>query len=163
MTWRKREIMDMAREAGIRDCTCSGEFGCLEAFAKLVREDALAQPAPVQEPIAHIPSDALEQLRPPRLILRNVPLYGYSAEGTVAVYTTPSQRTEQEPSVLIPASLAETQFERYYRQGYDAGFAAQRTWVGLTDEEAEKCRRGTWQATYQAIDALLREKNGGKA
>jgi hypothetical protein len=37
--WRKRTIMEMAREAGIRDCTCSGEFGCLEAFAKLVRED----------------------------------------------------------------------------------------------------------------------------
>ena len=30
--------MDMAREAGIRDCTCSGEFGCLEAFAKLVAQ-----------------------------------------------------------------------------------------------------------------------------
>jgi len=37
--WRKRTIVEMAREAGIRDCTCSGEFGCLEAFAKLVRED----------------------------------------------------------------------------------------------------------------------------
>ena len=37
--WRKRTIMDMAREAGIRDCTCSGAFGCLEAFAALVRED----------------------------------------------------------------------------------------------------------------------------
>ena len=36
--WRKRTIMDMAREAGIRDCTCSGEFGCLEAFAKLVAQ-----------------------------------------------------------------------------------------------------------------------------
>jgi hypothetical protein len=30
------EIIDMARKAGIRDCTCSGEFGCLKAFAKLV-------------------------------------------------------------------------------------------------------------------------------
>ena len=50
MTWRKREIMDMAREAGIRDCTCSGEFGCLEAFAKLAREDALEQPV-VEEPV----------------------------------------------------------------------------------------------------------------
>jgi len=48
--WRKRTIMDMAREAGIRDCTCSGAFGCLEAFAELVREDALEQP--VQEPVA---------------------------------------------------------------------------------------------------------------
>jgi hypothetical protein len=37
--WRKRTIMEMAREAGIRGCTCSGEFGCLKAFAALVRED----------------------------------------------------------------------------------------------------------------------------
>jgi len=37
--WRKRTIMEMAKEAGIRDCTCSGEFGCLEAFAALVRAD----------------------------------------------------------------------------------------------------------------------------
>jgi arginase family enzyme len=47
MTWRKREIMDMAREAGaieMRDNDSMG-WGCefelhqLEAFAKLVRED----------------------------------------------------------------------------------------------------------------------------
>ena len=30
------EVIEMARKAGIRDCTCSGEFGCLKAFAKLV-------------------------------------------------------------------------------------------------------------------------------
>ena len=43
MTWRKQTIMELAREAGIRDCTCSGAFGCLEAFAKLVREDERAE------------------------------------------------------------------------------------------------------------------------
>ena len=52
------------------------------------------QPAPVQqEPCAYIPADALEQVKPPRLILRNVPIYGYHADGTVGVYTsTPPQR-----------------------------------------------------------------------
>ncbi len=39
--------------------------------------------------------------------------------------------------------------------------AAQRQWVGLTDEEAQKCRRGTWQATFRAIEAKLKEKNNG--
>jgi hypothetical protein len=34
-----RDTIDMAREAGIRDCTCSGEFGCLKAFEALVRAD----------------------------------------------------------------------------------------------------------------------------
>jgi hypothetical protein len=30
------EIIRMAREAGIRDFTCNGEFGCLERFVALV-------------------------------------------------------------------------------------------------------------------------------
>jgi hypothetical protein len=37
---------------------------------------------------------------------------------------TPAAPVQEQP-VLIPASLADTQFERYYRQGYDAGIAAQ--------------------------------------
>jgi hypothetical protein len=32
----KDDIASMAREAGIRDCTCNGEFGCIERFADLV-------------------------------------------------------------------------------------------------------------------------------
>lgn len=32
----REDITRMAREAGIRDCTCNGEFGCLERFAALV-------------------------------------------------------------------------------------------------------------------------------
>lgn len=34
----KEEIIEMAREAGIRDCTCDGTKGCLERFAALVAE-----------------------------------------------------------------------------------------------------------------------------
>ncbi len=32
----REDIIRMAREAGIRDCTCNGEFGCLERFVALV-------------------------------------------------------------------------------------------------------------------------------
>lgn len=32
----REDIIRMAREAGIRDCTCNGEFGCLEHFAALI-------------------------------------------------------------------------------------------------------------------------------
>jgi len=32
----REDIIRMAREAGIRDCICNGEFGCLERFAALV-------------------------------------------------------------------------------------------------------------------------------
>jgi hypothetical protein len=31
-----KTIIEMAREAGIRDCTCDGTRGCLERFAALV-------------------------------------------------------------------------------------------------------------------------------
>lgn len=34
----KDEIIEMAREAGIRDCTCDGTKGCLERFAALVAQ-----------------------------------------------------------------------------------------------------------------------------
>lgn len=37
--WRKRQVSEMAREAGLRDWTCNGKYGCLEAFAELVRAD----------------------------------------------------------------------------------------------------------------------------
>lgn len=36
---RMKTIIEMAREAGIRDCTCDGTRGCLERFAELVRAD----------------------------------------------------------------------------------------------------------------------------
>ena len=34
-----KTIIEMAREAGIRDCTCDGTRGCLERFAALVRAE----------------------------------------------------------------------------------------------------------------------------
>jgi hypothetical protein len=37
--WRKRQVMELAREVGLRDWTCNGKYGCLGAFAELVRAD----------------------------------------------------------------------------------------------------------------------------
>lgn len=34
----KKEIIEMAREAGLRDCTCDGTKGCIERFAALVAD-----------------------------------------------------------------------------------------------------------------------------
>ena len=39
MTWRKREIMEMAREAGMTGLESSELLENFEVFAKLVRED----------------------------------------------------------------------------------------------------------------------------
>ena len=37
-----KTVIEMAKQAGIRDCTCNGTLGCLERFADLVRADAIA-------------------------------------------------------------------------------------------------------------------------
>ncbi len=34
-----KNVVTLAREAGIRDCTCGGSWRCLERFAELVRAD----------------------------------------------------------------------------------------------------------------------------
>jgi len=57
-----------------------------------------AKPA---EPVAYVPTDALAQIKPPTLLLRGVPLYGYAAEGATAVYTAP--QTAKQP--LTPREL----------------------------------------------------------
>jgi hypothetical protein len=38
-----KDTIDMARKAGIRDCTCSGSMGCLKAFEALVRANEREQ------------------------------------------------------------------------------------------------------------------------
>lgn len=51
-----KTVIEMAREAGIRNCTCNGTKGCLDRFASLVRADERArmaeQPAQ-QEPLEY--------------------------------------------------------------------------------------------------------------
>ena len=34
-----KTIIEMARDAGIRDCICNGTMGCLKRFAELIRAD----------------------------------------------------------------------------------------------------------------------------
>ena len=65
-------------------------------------------------------------------------------DAITALRTAIEEAEKQEPPVLIPASLADKQFERYYRQGYDAGLAAPVqepvAWVDLL-KQAEKVVR----------------------
>ena len=44
-----KTVIEMAREAGIRDCTCNGTIGCLSTFAALVRADEREACAKVAE------------------------------------------------------------------------------------------------------------------
>ena len=54
-----KTVIEMAREAGIRDCTCDGTRGCLDRFAELVRADereACAKVAALTVCDTHIPT-----------------------------------------------------------------------------------------------------------
>jgi hypothetical protein len=67
--------------------------------------------------------------------------------GWDALYTHPSQRTEQEPMIAFNAEVI----------GY---VAQQRTWVGLTDEEFEYCvALKNPLAVAEEVEAKLKEKN----
>ena len=71
---------------------------------------------------------------------------------------------QQPKRPLISTALAEQQFERYFRQGYDEGVRAQRTWVGLTEEEIKAMDAGlTSNSSFYAgalwAEAKLKEKN----
>jgi hypothetical protein len=57
----REDIIRMAREAGIRDCTCNGEFGCLERFATLV---AAASEAKEREACAKTRAGKPRELKP---------------------------------------------------------------------------------------------------
>ena len=61
-----KTVIEMAREAGIRDCTCNGTLGCLERFAELVRADERnSWPAEMEamERQVNILTDALAQAK----------------------------------------------------------------------------------------------------
>ncbi len=57
----REDIIRMAREAGIRDCTCNGEFGCLQRFATLVAAAEREACAKVCEDSVEYAADTLAQ------------------------------------------------------------------------------------------------------
>jgi len=56
------------------------------------------QPEAQAEPVAWIPDDALEQLKPPMLRLLNVPLITYAAYGHSPIYLSPQPQAIGEPT-----------------------------------------------------------------
>ena len=119
-----------------------------------------AQPAPVQEPVASVPIHpktgplwAMTTDKPDPERLPSYPL--------MSLYTTPpaAQRRIEE----LEAQLMQMQGRELKLQMALNTPAAQRQWVGLTDEEIDKI---VWNLPYEpdkkdirAIEAKLKEKN----
>jgi len=128
------EIVEMARKAGIRDCTCSGEFGCLKAFAKLVAAKAIAK-LESQEPVAWIDFQKEAQQ-----IVESKVLWKKFIDGTPLAND-------------IACWMADFALQHTH--------PPQHTWQGLTDEEAQwlydNCR--TPSTLIDMVEAKLKEKN----
>ena len=129
-----------------------------EIFAKLVAAKAIAE-LESQEPVAYYNQDKV-------LCFSAEPKEGYKP-----VYTTPPQRTEQEPVAWmvwgennVPALTFTKPADKYV---FDSLYThpPQRTWVGLSDEEYIHITDSVYHqshglvAYYKAIEAKLREKN----
>jgi len=106
--WRKRTIMEMAKKAGFIDADWNYTIivPYLERFEALVREDALAQPAPVQEPAAWKETD---ELKCPLCGDKGFP-WPKCGHITYLERTTPPQRpwvglTDEEVSKLIDQEI----------------------------------------------------------
>ena len=101
-----KEAMTLALEALNDERYVTKYTHIVEAIAAI--KEALAQPA-VQEPEHIVHSNGRHSSLLTHMMNKR---------------TTAAQPEQLKP--LIPASLAEQQFERYYRRGYDAGCAAQK-------------------------------------
>lgn len=134
------------------------EIGFLQALriAYIAGQDSMTTPPaqPEQEPVAWSRASFIED-DDGRQIGTDDPDLAWGKEPPDAVgwsplcYCTPPA-AQLKP--LIPASLAEQQFERYYRRGYDAGFAAQRK--PLTDEQILSFGPGQPDAVWSYEDQL---------
>ena len=81
----------------------------------------------------------------------------------IPLYTHPPQCTEQEPCAKHCEATAFQIVIKNLQGEIERMKTAQRTWVGLTDEERKEvwwsCEQHTPTTLYKAIEAKLKEKN----
>ena len=141
------EIIEMARQAGFTQPEGETWYEafpqCIEAFAKLIAAKAIAE---------------LESQKP---LIKNMIL---ACPSYLHDYTHPPQRTEPK----VCCQQYDTCLEPCTPRGTHL---AQRTWVGLTDEEIKPCWYEACQTDLEltsqlvvyfakAIEAKLKQKNG---
>jgi hypothetical protein len=151
----------------------------ITAIKEAIREHAMYEVQRLgqeieQEPVAWVQDVEFEQLPEfafswVKTRLHDKPLYTHPPQHTEQnfcprcgkrtndIHTcTPPQRTEQEPVAYWKEHAQGLQHD------YDsllAEFQAQRTWVGLTDEEHSKCWHSNPDKAIKNIEAKLKEKN----
>jgi hypothetical protein len=143
----------------------------IKAFEALVRADERA--APVQEPVGEKEISAWAE----RHDIQGTPTDLRSMFEDAASFTTPPAAQPAQPapanlwlywkvdnkSVITGPFKTHSKVEAYGLDCIDQTPitvpAAQRTWVGLTEQEAAECWSTSTVRTWQAIEAKLKEKN----
>jgi hypothetical protein len=119
----------------------------------ITNEPLLHQPAPVpQKPYAYANPDDLSADTAFRWCEIN--------EYTMPVYTTPPAAQHQCKWPTCQSEEYQQALAEQIKQELVTG-AAQRQWVGLTEQEAAECWSTSTVRTWQAIEAKLKEKNNG--
>jgi hypothetical protein len=113
-------------------------------------KQALEQP--VQEPVAWLhPANATCVTTDPTAYARGIPLYT----------TPPAQPAPKQEQIESAKQIWREDQQRIAELSaeIDRLTAAQRQWVGLTEQEAAECWSTSTVRTWQAIEAKLKEKN----
>ena len=137
-----RDTIDMAREAGFNlNFRITGSNEALDRLVEYVRADERALAAPVQEPVAWKWHQApIKTSWGHDMVVADLAI---DKDNTVSVYCERDQITKVEamfstPPTAQPAPVQELMPDDLiatYEKGFRDGQAAQRTWVGLTDED----------------------------
>jgi hypothetical protein len=130
------------------------------AHAEMYLKEALAQPAPVPEPVGmrwRWPGYAWVYTEEIRSDLAGNP------ENELLYTTPPAAQPEQEPiGYAVPTfDFDNSVIKKVHYAGTVPLYTTppQRTWVGLMEDEAFACKGRDYFETYKAIEAKLRSKN----
>jgi hypothetical protein len=98
--------------------------------------------------------------------VRSAPVQPIGYEKYAAIREGHRNASEEAYFAARPDLPLTTAMLKLFRDGFDRGYdttppAAQRQWVGLTEQEAAECWSTIAVRTWQAIEAKLKEKNNG--
>ena len=165
-----KEAMKLAlgKIKSARDCHANA-VDTLLFEAEEVLEEALAEQPAQQEPVAYIRKDQLQKAAQSPMLCEVTP---EPRQDRIGIYTSPqAQPAQQEPVAWLTqarcfvdvSEFTEAEAKLFgWKPLYTSPQPAQRTWVGLTDEERDALIRefnGLAVSFYKAVEAKLKEKN----
>jgi hypothetical protein len=173
MTPEIKKALDLALEALEPFSTPNWAGAGVDKANAAITAIRKARSAPVQEPVAHceagpeycqqchLEDRSLALAAAVRYVKNNTPKL-VSDEICMALSTPPAAQQEPVGEIGWGGSVNwHKTIPEFGTELYTTKPAAQRTWVGLTEQEAAECWSTSTVRTWQAIEAKLKEKNHG--